>query len=69
MRLETSGEVQAALGTHRGTVQNEVLAESLDFSGVEDALHSEQEEVEGTSVSISLKKADTVTAWAVRRGC
>ena len=60
--LETSGDVQAALETHRETVKNEVLAESLDFSAVDDALHGEQEEVEGTSVEISLKKVDTVTA-------
>ena len=60
--LTTSGEVQAALETHRETVQNEVLAESLDFSTVEDALHSEQEEVEGTPVTISLEKVNTVAA-------
>ena len=62
--LGTSGEVQAALETHRETVQNEVLAESLEFSPVEDALHSEQEEVEGTSVVISLKKAGVAAETA-----
>ena len=55
--LETSGEVQAALETHLETVKNEVLAESLEFSEVQEARHSEREEVEGVSVTISLKKA------------
>ena len=61
MRLETSDEAQAVLETYKETVQNEVLAESSDFSAVDDALYSKREEVEGTSVEISLKKADTVT--------
>ncbi len=62
--LETSGDILAALETHLGTVKNEVLAESLDFSIVENALHSEQEEVEGTSVVISLKKAEVTVETA-----
>ena len=62
--LETSGDVSAALEAHRETVKNEVLAESLDFSAVEGALHSEQEEVEGTSVVISLKKAEVAAETA-----
>ena len=37
--LETSGDVLAALETHRETVKNEVLAESLNFSAVDEALH------------------------------
>ena len=56
--LETSGEVKAALETHLETVKNEVLAESLAFSEVQEAQHSEREEVEGTAVVISLKKAE-----------
>ena len=56
--------MQAALETHLETVKNEVLAESLAFLEVQEARHSEREEVEGVSVTISLKKAEVAAEAA-----
>jgi hypothetical protein len=42
---------------HLSTVKNEVLAEEVGFDGLEDALHEERAELEGTAITISLKKA------------
>ncbi len=55
--IETSGEVLDAVKTHTQAIQNEVLAKRLEFNALKDASYSEIADVEGTSISLSLKKA------------
>ena len=54
--LETSETVREAAEAHQSTVAYEVLATELGFEAVEGASYSEQAEVEGEPVTISLKK-------------
>ena len=56
--LQAAGTLREALEKHRATLQNEVLAKELSFGGLEDASYSEQAEVEGDALTISLKKAE-----------
>jgi isoleucyl-tRNA synthetase len=54
--IETFGEVLDAVKTHTQTIQTEVLAKEITLGGLEGASYSETAEVEGTSITISLKK-------------
>ncbi len=54
--VETSGEILEAVKTHQRLIQNEVLAKSISFTGLEDASYSESAEIEGTTVTLSLRK-------------
>ena len=56
--LQASGALREALERHRDTLQNEVLAKELSFEGLDDASYSEQAEVEGDALTISLKKVE-----------
>jgi isoleucyl-tRNA synthetase len=56
LSIETSGEVLEAVKAHQQTIQNEVLAKGIEFSRLENASYSETAEVEGTSITISLRK-------------
>ena len=65
LSLQASGALREALEGHRDTLQNEVLAKELSFEELDDASHSEQAEVEGDALTISLKKAETAKAATV----
>ncbi|MGL4609180.1 MAG: isoleucine--tRNA ligase [Trueperaceae bacterium] len=55
--IETSSDVLEAVKAHQSTIGNEVLAKNISLVNLPDASYSETAEVEGTPVSISLKKA------------
>lgn len=57
LSLDTSGEVLEALETHQKTVQNEVLANRLTFGKALADSYRETAEVDGSPLTISLKKA------------
>jgi isoleucyl-tRNA synthetase len=65
LRLETSGELLDALKAHLDALKNEVLAEDVGFDGLKDPRYKEQAEVEGTALTISLKKAEEVAVGPV----
>ncbi len=57
LSLETSGELLEAITEHKENIMYEVLAKSIITSKLSDVLYSEQEEVDETAITLSLKKA------------
>lgn len=55
--IETSGGVLEAVKTHLSNIQSEVLATTIQFEPLSDALYGELGEIEGTELKLSLKKA------------
>lgn len=55
--LEAGGELKAALDVFGETIQTEVLAKQLSFTGLTSADYQEEGEVEGQMLRISLSKA------------
>ena len=58
LSLQTEGDVLEAAQAHQKTIENEVLASGLSFESPSDASYSEQIEVEGTPLKISLSRAE-----------
>lgn len=57
LSLESSSEVLSALHEHQETVKYEVLAKTLGFEPLAEALYTEEATIEGTALRISFKKA------------
>ena len=62
LSLQVEGDVLGAAQVHLETIKNEVLADTLSFEpltgSLGGAVYSEQAEVEGTPLAISLRKAE-----------
>jgi isoleucyl-tRNA synthetase len=56
LSLESDGELQKALEEHKDTIMYEVLAKNVTFGSVSEPLYSEEAEVEGNTLRLSLKK-------------
>ncbi len=57
LSLQVEGEMLGAAQAHLEVIKSEVLADELTFEPLSDTAHSEQAEVEGTPLTISLIKA------------
>jgi isoleucyl-tRNA synthetase len=58
LSLETTGALAEAVSTHLATIRSEVLADELTFEPLQEVTYSEQAEVEGTPLTISLRRAE-----------
>jgi isoleucyl-tRNA synthetase len=58
LSLQTTGDLAEAVRAHLATIKGEVLADELTLESLSDAAYSEQAEVEGTPLTISLSKAE-----------
>lgn len=58
LSLQVDGDVAGAVQTHLKTIQNEVLAAEVSFEPSSDAEYTEEAEIEGTPLTISLSKAE-----------
>ena len=54
--LEASGELAGAIESHRDTIAAETLAVDVSTRAVEDGVHREEAEVEGSTLVVTLAK-------------
>jgi isoleucyl-tRNA synthetase len=62
LSLQSEGELASALETHKDIVMREVLAVEVRFDMLASAAHTENVEIDGTALTISLAKADVVSS-------
>jgi isoleucyl-tRNA synthetase len=62
LQLDTRGDVLEALQHHEDIVRREVLATEVSFDADSQDMHREETEVEGTPLTIALKRAEAVSS-------